>query len=281
MIPACIIFGLVLQHAVAVTPTKANPLSTVPHIQVTPGGGTVAVEKPSLTQSSEDPFTLVRKRAEPESFAAIEVGVDGSVMSAKSKHEDETGQDAKKSARALLSARNEKEDCEEGQIREDFGTHLVVHEYGDKDNIMTEKQCRMLCQKRKKKCKAFDYYEDECRGVSKIGKPRLGENPDGRTFCTMKGADNDDDDDSTSKNDDDDNDNDSTSKNDDDDNDDDSTSKNDDDDNDDDDNDDDSTSKKLSEDCEEGQIREDFVTHLVVDEREPKKNDGNQMLDVM
>merc|ERR1719310_1998886 len=139
------------------------------------------------------------------------------MMSAKSKHEDETGQDAKKRRKRR---KNAKEDCEEGQIREDFGAHLVVHENGDKDNIMTEKQCRKLCKKNKK-CKAFDYYEDECRGVSKVGKPRLGENPDGRTFCKMKGADDDD-------------------------------------------NDDDSTS--ISKDCEEGQIREDFVTHLVVHE---------------
>merc|ERR1719310_816669 len=139
------------------------------------------------------------------------------MMSAKSKHEDETGQDAKKRRKRR---KNAKEDCEEGQIREDFGAHLVVHENGDKDNIMTEKQCRKLCQKNKR-CKAFDYYEDECRGVSKIGKPRLGENPDGRMFCTMNAL---------------------------------------------------KETAKPSKDCEEGQIRKDFVTHLVVHEFGDKDN---------
>merc|ERR1719482_1640470 len=69
--------------------------------------------------------------------------------------------------------------------------NLVVHKYGNKDNIMTYKECREACEK-EEECKAFDYYEDECRGVSVIGKPRLEEegveNPDGRTFCTMEGA---------------------------------------------------------------------------------------------
>merc|ERR1719482_1944821 len=52
--------------------------------------------------------------------------------------------------------------------------NLVVHKYGNKDNIMTYKECRKACKK-EEECKAFDYYEDECRGVSVIGKPRLEE----------------------------------------------------------------------------------------------------------
>merc|ERR1719482_543589 len=81
-------------------------------------------------------------------------------------------------------------DCKKGMIEN--VNNLVVHEYGDKDNIMTYKQCRKACKKEEGKCKAFDYNEDECRGVSVIGTPRLEEegeeNPDGRTFCTMEDA---------------------------------------------------------------------------------------------
>merc|ERR1719182_1223567 len=60
---------------------------------------------------------------------------------------------------------------------------LVVHFY--KPAEMTKDKCKRACKKNDK-CKAFDYDHDECRGVSKIGKPRFGENPDGRTFCTME-----------------------------------------------------------------------------------------------
>merc|ERR1719359_1388297 len=71
------------------------------------------------------------------------------------------------------------EDCKDGMI-EDPLKKLAVHFY--KLARMTKKRCRSACKK-KKKCKAFDYNHNECRGVSKIGNPRFGENKDERKFC--------------------------------------------------------------------------------------------------
>lgn len=74
---AYIVFGLLMQHALAVTPSKAASVSTNPRIQVTPGGDTVAVEMQSPSQSDEDLMPMMLKKEEFEGRVALEVGVDG------------------------------------------------------------------------------------------------------------------------------------------------------------------------------------------------------------
>merc|ERR1719271_1442182 len=100
----------------------------------------------------------------------------------KRKNKDDDGKRRKRRRRKNKDDEAD-EDCKDGMIEDPLDTKkLVVHFY--KPAKMTKKRCRSACKK-KKKCKAFDYDHNECRGVSKIGNPRFGENEDERKFCTM------------------------------------------------------------------------------------------------